>query len=93
MIIEHVEWNEEKDKWLQETRGISFRRIADLILQDDVLDVIDNPNQERYAGQRLLIVKIDDYAYVVPFVEEGGRAFLKTIIPSRKATRAYLRKK
>jgi hypothetical protein len=62
-------------------------------LLNDILDVIDNPNQERYAGQRLLIVRIDDYVYIVPFVEEEGRAFLKTIIPSRKATRAYLGKK
>ncbi len=93
MEIEYVEWNDEKDKWLQETRGISFKRIADLILQGEVLAIIDNPNQERYAGQRLLIINIDDYAYMVPFVEEGGRAFLKTIIPSRKATRIYLRKK
>lgn len=93
MKIEYIEWNDEKDTWLQETRGISFRRIADLILHGDILDIIDNPNQERYAGQRLLIVKIDDYAYMVPFVEEEGRAFLKTIIPSRKATREYLGKK
>ena len=92
MEIEHVEWNEEKDKWLQETRGISFRRIAIRILEDDILDVIDHPNQERYPGQQLLFIKVDDYVYVVPFVEEEKRIFLKTIIPSRKATRAYLRK-
>ena len=92
MEVEHVEWNEEKDRWLQETRGISFRRIATLILEDDILDVIDHPNQERYPGQQLLFIKVDDYVYVVPFVEEEKRIFLKTIIPSRKATRAYLRK-
>ncbi len=92
MEVEHVEWNEEKDRWLQETRGISFRRIATLILEDDILDVIGHPNQERYPGQQLLFIKVDDYVYVVPFVEEEKRIFLKTIIPSRKATRAYLRK-
>lgn len=93
MNIEHVNWNDEKNEWLKQTRGVSFERIASLVLQSDILDVIDNPNQARYPGQQMLVVEIDNYAYFVPFVEQGGRAFFKTIIPSRKATRTYLRKK
>lgn len=32
----------------------------------------------------------DNYVFLVPFVEDEGYFFLKTIIPSRKATRDYL---
>jgi len=56
-----------------------------------LLDVLEHPNQERYPGQRIFIVNIDDYAYLVPFVESETEVFLKTIIPSRKATNIYLR--
>ncbi|WP_405236035.1 toxin [Lentisalinibacter orientalis] len=52
--------------------------------------VLDHPNQDRYAGQRVFVIAIDDYAYLVPFVEDDDEVFLKTIIPSRKATRKYL---
>ncbi len=57
----------------------------------DVLDILEHPNMERYAGQRIFVLEIDSYAYLVPFVEVEDGVFLKTIIPSRKATRQYLR--
>ncbi len=93
MNVEQIHWNNKKDRWLQEIRQVSFERIANLILQDDILDVIDNPNQERYPGQKILVIEINNYAYLIPFVEQDGQLFLKTIIPSRKATRTYLRNK
>ncbi len=57
----------------------------------DVLDVLEHPNKKSYPGQKIAIVSIDDYAYLVPYVQDGDDIFLKTIIPSRKATREYLR--
>jgi hypothetical protein len=57
---------------------------------DGLLDVIRHPNTEKYPNQRIFVVKVKDYAYLVPFVEEADGYFLKTIIPSRKATRDYL---
>ena len=54
------------------------------------MDVLAHPNQQRYPGQRMFVVRIRDYAYLVPFVESESEVFLKTMIPSRKATRAYL---
>jgi hypothetical protein len=57
------------------------------------LDSFDNPNQKKYPGQKLYVIEIDRYAYIVPFVESEDSIFLKTIIPSRKATKKYLRKK
>ncbi|OGW73188.1 MAG: hypothetical protein A2484_01210 [Nitrospirae bacterium RIFOXYC2_FULL_44_7] len=59
----------------------------------DVLDTIEHPKQDRYPGQKIAIVQIDDYAYLVPYVEKGEELFLKTIIPSRKATSKYVRTK
>lgn len=85
-------WNEEKNVLLKEERGVSFEQIVTHILQGDLLQIEDHPNQEKYPGQKYFIVRIDDYVYVVPFIEKDNDAFLKTIYPSRKATRQYLRR-
>ena len=61
------------------------------IERGQLLDIVEHPNQERYGGQRIFVVDIDGYAFLVPFVESEQKVFLKTIIPSRKATREYLR--
>ncbi len=55
------------------------------------MDIVANPG-EKYKNQKIFIVSINDYAYLVPFVEGEKEIFLKTIIPSRKATKTYLRK-
>jgi len=59
----------------------------------DVLDTIEHPNQNRYPGQKIAMVMIDNYVYLVPYVENNEEIFLKTIIPSRKATNKYVRVK
>ena len=56
------------------------------------MDVLEHPNQQRYPGQRIFILQIGDYVYLVPFVESETEVFLKTVIPSRKATNTYLRR-
>ena len=71
-------------------RDISFEEVLFHVGRGDLLDVLEHPNPDRYAGQRLMVVDVDGYVYLVPFVEREGRLFLKTIIPSRKATREYL---
>lgn len=83
-------WNEEKDQKLQVECGISFTEVVIHIAAGDLLDVAEHPQPEKYAGQRIFIVKIRDYAWLVPFVESEDEIFLKTIIPSRKATKKYL---
>ncbi len=88
----NYKWNEEKDRLLKERRGVSFEQIVTHILQGDLLQVEEHTNQEKYSGQKYFIVRIDDYVYVVPFIEKDNDAFLKTIYPSRKATRQYLRR-
>lgn len=84
-----VAWNSKKNKVLKAQRGVSFEDAAFHISAGDVLDTVEHPNQERYPGQRIHILSIDDYVYLVPFVETEDEMFLKTIIPSRKATRDY----
>ncbi|CUS04705.2 putative toxin-antitoxin system, toxin component [Candidatus Promineifilum breve] len=92
MKIENIQWNDEKDQWLQRNRGIAFERVVPSILGNDILDVYDHPNQERYPGQQIFVIQIDDYVYLVPFMEQNGQFFLKTIVPSRKAKRKYLKR-
>ena len=84
-------WNNEKNEWLKENRGVCFEQVVLLMEREEVLEVIEHPNQEKYPGQRIAIVEINEYAYLVPYVQEGDEIFLKTIIPSRKATSKYVR--
>lgn len=83
-------WNPKKNEALKAERGISFERIVLAIEDGDVLDVLRHPNSGRYPNQLILVVAVEGYAYLIPYVEEPGGYFLKTVIPSRKATREYL---
>jgi uncharacterized DUF497 family protein len=82
-------WDPEKNRLLLRERGISFERIVFEIASGNELAVLEHPNQEKYPGQKISMVQVDDYVYAVPFVETNVEVFLKTIIPSRKATRQY----
>jgi len=86
-------WNNEKNEWLKKQRGVSFEQVIILLEREDVLEVVEHPNQEKYPGQRIAIVRINDYAYLVPYIQDGEEIFLKSIIPSRKATNQYMRTK
>ena len=86
------DWDENKNESLKKERGVTFEEIVFLIENDGLLAVEDHPNQKKYPGQKIYVVCIDGYAYLVPFVEKDNRVFLKTIIPSRKATRKYINK-
>ena len=84
-------WNPEKNEALKSERGVSFEIVVVAIGAGGLLDILTHPNQDKYPRQRILVVAADNYAYLVPFVEDEDCFFLKTIIPSRKATRDYLR--
>ena len=79
-----------KNRELKKTRGISFEEIVFVILQNQYLDILEHPNKTKYSNQKIFVVDIDNYIYLVPFVIDGKRIFLKTIFPSRKATKKYL---
>ncbi len=89
--MKHFAWNSEKNAQLVKGRGISFERVIYHIERNEILDIIRHPNSSKYPNHRMFLLEISNYAYLVPFVETDSEVFLKTIIPSRKATRKYLR--
>ncbi len=90
--MKYFEWNEQKNKKLIKEREVSFEMVVICIKNGDVLDKIKHPNQKKYPGQHIYIIKIDEYVYAVPFVEDDKKIFLKTIIPSRKLVKQCLNK-
>ena len=89
--MRYFDWNADKNERLREQRDITFEEIVFHILHDGLLDVLENPNKEQYPDQRIFVVDVEGYVYLVPFVETEESVFLKTIIPSRKMTKKYLR--
>jgi uncharacterized DUF497 family protein len=85
------DWSDEKNAWLLAERNVTFEEVVFWIMRGGLLDILEHTNKEKYPNQRVFIVNMEDYAYIVPFVEDGDRVFLKTIIPSRKMTRKYLK--
>jgi len=83
-------WSSDKNEVLKAERGLSFEGVTVAVESGGLLDLLDHPNKARYSNQRVLVVTFNNYVYLVPFVEEEDHYFLKTIIPSRKATREYL---
>jgi len=89
--MKQINWNSEKNQTLMIERGISFEDVVFGLQSGGLLDDLAHPNTEKYPNQRMFVVKVDDYAWLVPYVESEMEFFLKTIIPSRKATKQYLR--
>ena len=85
-----IRWNAEKSLSLKAQRGVSFEEIVAATSQGGLLKVMEHPNRARYEHQKMLVVRIREYAYLVPYVESDNEIFLKSIIPSRKATRNFL---
>jgi len=88
--MQSFRWNPEKNDALKQARGVSFESMVVAIETGGLLDIMAHPNGQKYPRQRVLVVAHDRYVYLVPFVEEQDFFFLKTVIPSRKATRDYL---
>ena len=88
--VKYFAWDDAKNAKLKAGRGIGFEDVVFHIERGDLLNILEHPNRDRYAGQRIFVVQREDYVYLVPFVEDEHTVFLKTIIPSRKATRDYL---
>lgn len=87
--MKHINWNTGKSLKLKESRGICFEDLVYHIEKGDILDDYLHPNQKKYPEQRIMVIGIDNYAYLVPYIEDAEELFLKTIIPSRKATDIY----
>jgi hypothetical protein len=91
--MKYFNWNAEKSRLLKKSRGISFEDAVFHIARGEVLADYGHPNPSKYHSQRIMVVKINDYACLIPYVESEDEIFLKTIIPSRKATQKYLGEK
>ena len=87
------EWDPQKNKWLKRERNVSFEKIVFHLARGDVWKLADHPDQDSYPGQKIYFVVVDHYVYLVPHVVEKDYVFLKTIIPSRKATKTYIYEK
>ena len=85
-----IRWNADKGLLLKAERDVSFEEVLSAISQGGLLGVMDHPNRAKYGHQKMLVVRIRDYAYLVPCVESESEIFLKSIMPSRKATRDFL---
>jgi uncharacterized DUF497 family protein len=90
LYMKMFKWNTEKNDILLKKRGITFEEIVQKIEAGATCAEMDHPNKEKYPNQEILIVEIDRYAYLVPCVSNENEYFLKTIIPSRKATKKYI---
>ncbi len=88
--MKRFDWNPEKNQEFITERGVSFEEVIFFIREGNLLDDLKHPKEKKYPRQRIFIVDIDNYVYLVPYVEETEEIFLKTIIPSRKATKLYL---
>jgi uncharacterized DUF497 family protein len=88
--MKYYDWDEKKNKLLKKKRGISFEEVVLSIADGRLLDILEHHDQTKYPNQKLFIVEVRQYAYIVPFVERDESYFLKTIYPSRKATKTYL---
>jgi len=91
--MNYFDWDNEKNEKLKSERGVGFEDVLSAIEAGNLLDILENSNKVKYPNQKVFVVQIEDYVFIVPFVEDEEKVFLKTIIPSRKATKKYLIKK
>jgi hypothetical protein len=88
--VKYFAWDDARNAKLRKERGIGFEDVVFHIEGGDLLDILEHPNPERFAVRRIFVVQRDNYVYLVPFVDDEHTVLLKTIIPSRKATKEYL---
>jgi uncharacterized DUF497 family protein len=90
--MKRYNWNEQKNELLKKKRNISFEEIIEALKEGRILDRFKHPNEERYPYQEIMVVEIKGKACLVPFIEDEGIFFLKTIYRSRKASKKYIKK-
>ena len=91
--MKYFDWDKEKNEHLRIERDICFEDILNILEEKAFLDVVEHPNKKKYPNQKMFVIVWNEYVYLIPFVEDEEKYFLKTIIPSRKATKQYLERK
>lgn len=89
--VKYFDWSVSKNNKLREERDICFEDVVVSVAGGKIHDILEHPNPAKYPNQMFYIVEIRAYIYVVPFVEDDEKIFLKTIYPSRKLTKQYLK--
>lgn len=89
-MLKAIVWNEEKNEVLINERNVSFEIIAEKIRNGEIIDDIYHPNSLKYSNQRIFVIEIEQYIFLIPYIETDREIFLKTIYPSRKFTKIYL---
>lgn len=88
--MKYLDWNEDKNQELRAERDVSFEDVVVAVEEGKIFEIVEHSNQKKHPNQRILIIEINSYAYLIPFVEDESKIFFKTIIPSRKATKKYI---
>ncbi|HEY9583052.1 MAG TPA: toxin [Candidatus Paceibacterota bacterium] len=88
-IRKHIDWDPAKNIWLKKVRYICFDDILPVLQEEGYDAILPHPNQKRYPNQKIYVLTFANYVYLVPFVEDEDKIFLKTIFPSRKANKIY----
>lgn len=90
--MKYIVWDQEKNEKLKQERGVSFEEIMNAAIGGGILTILDHPNKKKYSQQKMYVVELHEYAYMIPCVEDEEKIFLKTIFPSRKYTKKYIEK-
>lgn len=85
----NFKWNLEKNTLLKKERGVCFEDVIAQIYEDNILDIIKHPNEQKYPKQKIYIILLQNYVHMIPFVKDGNEIFLKSIVPSRKMHKLY----
>ncbi len=83
-------YDTDKDSKLKKERGIGFNEVITWIEEGKVVAIVNHPNSVKYPGQKIYVIEHEGYGYNVPFLEEGEKIILKTVFPSRKATKQFI---
>jgi len=84
--MKYLNWDSKRNERLKREREISFEQIAYLIESGQIIGIEENPG---HSNQKMYILAIENYAFIVPYVENDNEIFLKTAFPSRKYTKRY----
>ncbi len=90
--MKYIDWDPAKNEQLKKERGVSFEEVLDAIFGNGLITILEHPNKKKYGNQNIFIVELHEYVYLLPYVEDEEKLFLKTVFPSRKHTKMYLEK-
>ena len=90
--VKYIDWDPQKNEQLKNERGVSFEEVIEAIFGDGLIIILEHPNKKKYGNQKIFIVELHEYAYLLPYVEDAEKIFLKTVFPSRKHTKIYIEK-